>query len=142
MPALAQRWRLFPEIAETQPEIPAYHFADEQPLAAEAIGYWRRAGERAIKRSANREAIMHLTRGIGLVKTLAEGPQRDEQELILQVLLAVPLMASKGYASVEAEPVVSRAIELCRRVAARTVMTTFAQHPGWRCYTWSAASCG
>ena len=107
---------LFPEIAETQPEIPAYHFT-EAGLAAEAIGYWRRAGERAIKRSANREAIMHLTRGIGLVKTLAEGPQRDEQELILQVLLAVPLMASKGYASVEAEPVVSRAIELCRRVS-------------------------
>jgi predicted ATPase len=105
----------FPEIAETQPEIPAHHFTEAR-LAAEAIGYWRRAGERASAHSANREAVAHLTRGIEVLKTLAESPQRDEQELILQVSLAVPLMASKGWGNPDVESVVTRALELCRRV--------------------------
>ena len=68
----------FPEIAETQPEIPAHHFT-EAGLAAKAVGYWRRAGEHAIGRSAHHEAVAHLTRGIEVLKTLAESPQRDEQ---------------------------------------------------------------
>jgi predicted ATPase len=110
--ALAER---FPEIAETQPEIPAHHFT-EAGLAAEAVGYWRRAGERAIERSANREAVAHLTRGIEVLKTLPGSPERDEQELMLQVSLAAPLMASKGWGNPDVEPVVTRALELCRQV--------------------------
>jgi predicted ATPase len=48
---------------ETQPELLAYHYT-EAGLVESAIGYWRRAGERAAKRAANVEAIGHLRRGV------------------------------------------------------------------------------
>src|SRR5919109_3887161 len=46
----------FPETVETQPELLAYHYT-EAGLNEQAIGYWQRAGERALQRSANPEAI-------------------------------------------------------------------------------------
>jgi class 3 adenylate cyclase len=52
----------FPETAETQPELLAHHYT-EAGLSAQAIPYWQRAGQRAIERSANLEAIGHLTAG-------------------------------------------------------------------------------
>ena len=46
----------FPEMVETQPELIAHHYT-EAGLGAQAIPYWQRAGERALQRSANLEAI-------------------------------------------------------------------------------------
>ena len=54
----------FPETAETQPELLAHHYT-EAGLTGQAIPYWQRAGQRAIERSANVEAINHLTTGAG-----------------------------------------------------------------------------
>ena len=51
----------FPEICETQPNLLAHHYT-EAGLVTQAIPYWQRAGQRAIQRSANVEAIGHLTR--------------------------------------------------------------------------------
>ena len=50
---LAER---FPETVETQPELVAHHYT-EAGLIAQAIPYWQQAGQRAIQRSANVEAI-------------------------------------------------------------------------------------
>src|SRR5262249_21743617 len=61
----------FPEMAETQPELVAYHYT-EAGLAAPAVEYWQRAGQRAIERSANSEAAQHLTKGLELLATLPE----------------------------------------------------------------------
>src|SRR4029453_6458474 len=46
----------FPAIAETEPEVLARHYT-EAGLPAQAIPYWQRAGERALARSAHREAV-------------------------------------------------------------------------------------
>jgi hypothetical protein len=46
----------FPETVETQPELLAHHYT-EAGLSAQAIPYWQQAGQRAIQRSANAEAI-------------------------------------------------------------------------------------
>ena len=46
----------FPTLAESLPELVAHHFT-EAGLPNEAIGYWRRAGQIASARSANREAL-------------------------------------------------------------------------------------
>jgi predicted ATPase len=54
---LAER---FSDTAEIQPELLAHHFA-EAGLNGPAVEYWRRAGQRAIERSAYVEAIGHLT---------------------------------------------------------------------------------
>jgi predicted ATPase len=65
----------FPEVCETQPELLAHHYT-EAGLDAQAVSYWRRAGQRAIERSANLEAIEHLTRGLNILKTLPDTPER------------------------------------------------------------------
>jgi predicted ATPase len=76
----------FPETAETQPELLAYHYT-EAGLGTQAAGYWQRAGQRAIERSAHVEAIRHLTKGLEMLKTLPNTPERTQQELVLQTTL-------------------------------------------------------
>ena len=105
----------FPETAETQPELVAHHYT-EAGLAAQAIPYWQRAGERAVGRSANQEAIGHLTKGLALLAQLPEGPQRVQYELGLQLALGPPLMATRGYSAQDVEKVFGRAHELCRQI--------------------------
>ena len=54
----------FPEVVATQPELLAYHYT-EAVLPAQAVPYWLRAGQHAVERSANVEAISHLSKGLG-----------------------------------------------------------------------------
>ena len=105
----------FPEIAEAQPELLAHHYT-EAAITDKAIAYWHAAGQRAVRRSANAEAINHLTRGIDLLKTMPESPERFQQELALLLALGTPLTDTKGFASPEVSGVYSRARELCRQV--------------------------
>jgi predicted ATPase len=111
--------REFPETAATQPEVLAHH-CTEAGLTEQAVQYWRRAGERALERSANPEAIAHLTRGIRLLNSLPQSRQRDEQELVFQAALVAPLWTSCGFGSPEAERASRRALELCERTAPDT----------------------
>ena len=60
-------------------------------MTAQAIPYWQAAGRRALQRSANREAANHATRGLELLATLPETPQRAKQELSLQLILGPSL---------------------------------------------------
>jgi predicted ATPase len=106
--------RRFPETVATQPELLAHH-CTEAGLTEPAVQYWRRAGERALERSANLEAIAHFTRGIQLLNSLPQSRQRDEQELIFQAALVAPLWTSRGFGSPEAERASRRALELCER---------------------------
>jgi class 3 adenylate cyclase/tetratricopeptide (TPR) repeat protein len=105
----------FLETVQTQPELLAHHYT-EAGLVAPAIPYWQRAGQRAIERSANLEAISHLAKGLELLKTFPDTPEHRKQELDLQTTLGPALMAIKGYASPEVEAVYHRARELCRHV--------------------------
>ncbi|MBI1929317.1 adenylate cyclase, partial [Candidatus Poribacteria bacterium] len=105
----------FPETVETQPELVAHHYT-EAGLIAQAIPYWQKAGQRAIKRSANLEAIGHLRKGLELLKTQPDGPERIQLELALQAALGVPLMAMKGFTAPEVFAAYTRARELCQLV--------------------------
>ena len=105
----------YPETAQTQPELLAYHYT-EAGLAQAAIGYWLRAGQVEIARSATAEAITHLTKGLELVADLPEGLPRWQQELELQIGLGVALMAGKGWAAPEVGRANARARELCDRL--------------------------
>ncbi|HYI81984.1 MAG TPA: AAA family ATPase, partial [Acetobacteraceae bacterium] len=105
----------FPETADTQPELLAHHCA-EAGMAERAIAYWRRAGERASERSANVEAVAHLSRGLGLVEGMPDTPGRAEAELALHMRIGGPLIATKGYAAPEVERTYLRAQELCERL--------------------------
>ena len=68
----------FPDTTETQPELVAHHYT-EAGLIEQAIPYWQRAGQRATQRSANVEAISHLTKGLELLKTLPDTPERPSK---------------------------------------------------------------
>ncbi len=103
----------FPDTVE--PELLAYHYT-EAGLGEHAIGYWERAGERALQRSANVEAVSHLTKGLEVLATLPDTPERTQQELTLQTALGPALIATKGYAAPEVEQTYARARELCQQV--------------------------
>jgi predicted ATPase len=105
----------FPETVVTQPELLAHHYT-EAGLSTEALGYWQRAGERALERSAHVEAITHLTKGLELLKSLPDPSDHIQQELAFQIALGVPLAATRGFATPEVEHAYTQARELCRQV--------------------------
>src|SRR3989441_4825602 len=61
----------FPETAEAQPELVAHH-CTEAGLIEQAVGYWQKAGQSAVHRSAHREAIAHLRQGLEVLQDLPE----------------------------------------------------------------------
>jgi predicted ATPase/class 3 adenylate cyclase len=107
--------RRFPERATREPELLAHHLTEARQIEP-AIGYWLKAGERAIERSANLEAIRHLARGLEALKTLPESPGRDRQELAFQIALGTPLIALHGYSDPQTGAAYSRARVLCERL--------------------------
>jgi predicted ATPase len=80
------------------------------------VRYLEQAGKTAIQRSAHVEAITHLTKGLALLKDFPETPERDRQELSLQVTLGGQLLATKGFGAPEAGKTYTRAHELCNRL--------------------------
>jgi predicted ATPase len=105
----------FPDTTERQPELLAHHYT-EAGLTAQAIPYWQQAGEQASQRSANVEALNYLTKGLELLKTLPDTPERAQQELSLQLALGTSLIAVKGFAALEVGHVYARARELCKQM--------------------------
>jgi predicted ATPase len=105
----------FSETVETQPELLAHHYT-EAGLTAEAVPYWHQAAQRAHQRSANQEAIQHLTKGLDVLATLPDTPERAAQELTLRIALGAPLMAMRGYASAEVADTYARARELSQQI--------------------------
>jgi predicted ATPase/class 3 adenylate cyclase len=105
----------FPDIVEAQPERVAQHYT-EAGLAAQAIAYWQRAGERAAARSANPEAISHFTTGIELLKSLPETPEHTQQALTLYTALGAALVTAKGLGAPEVEHAYTQAHALCQKV--------------------------
>jgi len=79
------------------------------------VQYLRQAAQNALRRSAYREAIDHLTKGLTLLPRLPDTSARARQELHLQITLAKALMLTKGYGVPEAEHALIRAQELCHR---------------------------
>jgi predicted ATPase len=103
----------FPEAAAAQPELLARHCA-EGGLVERAVGYWFAAAERALRAAANAEAIEHLSRGIQLLASLPDTPERRRTELRFQTTIGPALLATKGWAAAEAAQANRRAEELCR----------------------------
>jgi len=81
-----------------------------------AVEYLQLAGQQAVQRSANTEAISHLTTALDLLKTLPDTPERTQRELTLQITLGTPLAATKGWAAPEVGKIYTRTRELCQQV--------------------------
>lgn len=102
-----------PELIDAQPEIIAHHYT-EADVPLQAIGYWQKAGERALQRSAMPEAISHLSIAAEQCAKLPEGPERLGGELMAQTYLGLANMQLWGYAHPEVEKAFSRARALCK----------------------------
>jgi predicted ATPase len=105
----------FSQIVETQPELLAHHYT-EAALTEKAIHFWLKAGLRSRERSANVEAIGHITKGLTLIGALAASPDRDVLELQLLNPLGTAYIAAHGYGAPEVGPIFQRARELCERI--------------------------
>jgi class 3 adenylate cyclase/predicted ATPase len=109
----------FQDIAATQPELVAHHLTEAQ-LPAQAVEWWRRAGERNVQASANAEAIDHFLKALQLIRTVPETVERLQQELALEIALGGALIATRGLATHDVVEVFARARELSERVGAGT----------------------
>ncbi len=90
----------------------ARHF-EEAGRAGKAIHYLLLAGERALRLFAYQEAVAYLTRALALLATLPHSPERDEQELALQLALGVAWIGAVGNQSPQLVKGYNRARELC-----------------------------
>jgi predicted ATPase len=93
----------------------AHHYS-RSGNTEKAIAYLHKAGQQAAQRSANAEAINHLTAALDLLMTRPETTERDRQELSLQIALGLLLIFIEGYTAPEVGRTYTRAYELCRRI--------------------------
>lgn len=75
----------YPDIVERQPELIAQNFAAAD-LPDRAIGYWQRAGERALAGAAYDETIAHVQRGLELISRCSCS-EADRARHLLSLLL-------------------------------------------------------
>ncbi|NML45065.1 AAA family ATPase [Ramlibacter sp. G-1-2-2] len=112
----------FPEIVASRPELVAQHFSEGE-RRERAIGYWYRAGARAMERLANVESIEHLRRGLAQVDAL-DPALRPMQELGFLTALMPALCATRGYANAEVQQTFSRAFDLCTHIGPTAELAT------------------
>ena len=105
----------FPDAVKNQPELLAHHHtAANSPKTA--VEYWLKAGQKAVSRFADREAVGHLEKGLSVLFALPDTPERAGLELTLQTSLGPALMATKGYAAPAVGEAYLRARELCQEL--------------------------
>ena len=93
----------------------AHHYSHSSNTE-KAVEYLHLAGQQAVQRSANVEAVTHLRTALELLNTLPDTPARAQQELTLHLTLGAPLQAIRGVASPEVRSVYARARELCQQM--------------------------
>ena len=103
----------FPDLVVSQPEILAHHFT-EADLVEPAIGYWLKAGNLALSRSAN-AAVSHLKQGLKLIPSINNQTVSSKLELLLQTSLGNSLRATKGWSTESVKQAYTRALQLCRQ---------------------------
>jgi predicted ATPase/class 3 adenylate cyclase len=105
----------YPEKIEIEPELIAHHYTGAGE-AQQAISYWHKAGQRAVQRSANAEAVDHLNRGLELLDALPSKSELAQKKLALLTSLGPALSATRGFASKEVEATYSSARALCQQL--------------------------
>ena len=81
-----------------------------------AVHYWQQVGDNAARRNAYHEAIAALRKGLALLATLPESPERIRRELTLQLALGELLRATGGDGAPEVGEAYTRAYALCQQV--------------------------
>jgi len=96
----------------------AEHFERGNEVAR-AIPHHQCAADKALRRSANAEAVDHLRRALNAIGYVADEVKRTTIEVELLIGLGVAFMATRGFGAPEALDVFSRAEALCDRLGER-----------------------
>jgi predicted ATPase len=83
-----------------------------------AADYFLLAADNAANVFAYQESIELSRRGLDSLKSLPDSPEQTNQEMRLQIILGMSLIAVKGYAAPDVERAFTRARELCLRTEA------------------------
>jgi predicted ATPase/class 3 adenylate cyclase len=105
----------FPEVIQIHPEILAHHYT-EAGVSESAVAWWGKAGDLAIKRSANVEAVRHFGRAITLLQRDVSSREHKATELAMRVKMSGPLIATGGYVTTELSQNYERAWLLCNEL--------------------------
>jgi predicted ATPase len=89
----------------------AMHFEQGRDFAR-AVKYLLMAAENAARCSAHHEAAALARRGLSLLGSISRTPDTANQEITLQMILGVSVMATKGFASSEVEELYAASKEL------------------------------
>jgi len=106
--------RQFGELTESQPELVARHYT-EAGETDQAVVWWQKAGQRAVRLSGNTEAVAYFGRAVNMIGLLPESRQRDLRELEIRIELGTALFGTRGYAATELAENYARAWTLCER---------------------------
>jgi DNA-binding SARP family transcriptional activator/predicted ATPase len=87
-----------------------------------AAHYLYRSANKAIQRSAHQQAIQYLNKGLQIVESQPESPQRLRQELDYRKAMGVSMMAARGWAAKEVLDAYTRARALCEELGDRREM--------------------
>jgi class 3 adenylate cyclase/tetratricopeptide (TPR) repeat protein len=106
---------LFPDIVTAAPQVMAHHLM-EAGAWLEAISYFHQAGMRLMQRSANAEAVRHLSDGIALLAKLPDGAERTNWEFKLNLALGQASFVIHGPAAKETTEAFAAAQRLLEEV--------------------------
>jgi TOMM system kinase/cyclase fusion protein len=127
--AIEQR---FPDVAKTQPDLLAYHYA-AAGQQRKALGFAQRAAEQAMQRSAYAEAIAHAS-DVASWNTSSNDSERADVELSANGVLSQAIMVTRGWADPQVKAIADRSAALLHQLAPRsphrvpTLWSLFAYH--------------
>jgi predicted ATPase len=111
----------------------ALHFERGQAYPS-AVRYLILAAERALSRSAYRETLDHVQRGLHLLQHLESAAERCQCELPLELMRGATLAMTRGFAAAEVEHSYARCRELCASLGERAAPLPLVLEGMWRFY--------
>jgi len=110
----------------------AHHYS-KSGNTKKAIEYLHLAGQQALQRSAQLDAIRHLSAALEFLKSLPDSPERARKELTILLTLGPAWVAARGHGSPEVEATYVRALALCEQDA-KTPQLFSVQYGLWSFY--------
>jgi predicted ATPase len=92
----------------------AHHYSHSANIG-KAVHYLYLAARQCAVRTADFQALAYLDRGLELLQSLPESPERYLHELVVQIARGQSLQATQGFAAPETGRTFGRARELCER---------------------------
>ena len=92
------------------------HHYQRSDNTEKAVEYLHLAGQQAVERSANEDALNYFMAALEVLKTLPDTMEHRQQELTFQAALGPVLIVTKGYGARDVGVAFTRARELCEQV--------------------------